>query len=102
MLTIARAQVNDQTRTLTTLQREPYKDLLLRFCAVITQERQDKNKIYSLHEPDVACISKRKEAKPYEYGNKSSIAKTADGLVVGAMAFEGKPRDGHTRADQPV
>lgn len=100
MRTIARAQVNDLTRKLTTVQREPYKDLLLRFCAVITQERHDKNKIYSLHEPDVACISKGKEGKPYEYGNKSSIAKTADGLVVGAMAFEGNPYDGHTLADQ--
>ena len=100
MRTIARAQVNDLTRKLTTVQREPYKDLLLRFCAVITQERKDKNKIYSLHEPDVACISKGKEGKPYEYGNKSSIAKTADGLVVGAMAFEGNPYDGHTLADQ--
>lgn len=100
MRTIARAQVNDLTRKLTAVQREPYKDLLLRFCAVITQERHDKNKIYSLHEPDVACISKGKEGKPYEYGNKSSIAKTADGLVVGAMAFEGNPYDGHTLADQ--
>ena len=96
MRTIARAQVNDLSRKLTPAQREPYKDLLLRFCAVITQERHDKNKIYSLHEPDVACISKGKEGKPYEYGNKSSIAKTADGLVVGALAFEGNPYDGHT------
>ena len=89
MRTIARAQVNDLARKLTPAQREPYKDLLLRFCAAITQERHDKNKIYSLHEPDVACISKGKEGKPYEYGNKSSIAKTADGLVVGAMALRG-------------
>jgi IS5 family transposase len=100
MRTIARAQVNDLTRKLTAVQREPYKNLLLRFCAVITQERQDKNKIYSLHEPDVACISKRKEGKPYEYGNKSSIAKTVDGLLVGAMAFEGNPYDGHKLGDQ--
>jgi len=100
MRTIARAQVNDLARKLTPAQREPYKDLLLRFCAAITQERHDKNKIYSLHEPDVACISKGKEGKPYEYGNKSSIAKTADGFVVGAMAFEGNPYDGHTLGDQ--
>jgi len=98
--TIARAQVNDLARKLTAAQREPYKDLLLRYCAVITQEKHDKNKIYSLHEPEVACISKGKEGKPYEFGNKSSIAKTADGLVVGAMAFEGNPYDGHTLEDQ--
>ncbi|MDD3945364.1 MAG: hypothetical protein PHS38_11700 [Bacteroidales bacterium] len=48
----------------------------------------------------MACISKGKEGKPYEYGNKSSIAKAADGLVVGEMAFEGNPYDGHTLRDQ--
>ncbi|MFY9115693.1 MAG: IS5 family transposase [Bacteroidales bacterium] len=94
--TIAKAQVNDLVRKLPPEQRKPYEELLLRFCAVITQERNDKNKIYSLHEPDVVCISKGKEGKPYEFGNKSSIAKTVCGLVVGAMAFEGNPYDGHT------
>jgi len=94
--TIAKAQVNDLVRKLPPEQRKPYEELLLHFCAVITQERNDKNKIYSLHEPDVVCISKGKEGKPYEFGNKSSIAKTACGLVVGAMAFEGNPYDGHT------
>ena len=41
---------------------------------VLTQQRNDTNKVYSIHEPDVLCIAKGKEHKPYEFGNKSSIA----------------------------
>jgi hypothetical protein len=44
-----------------------------------------KNKVYSLHEPEVQCIAKGKEAKPYEFGNKSSIAKTKSGAVIGHL-----------------
>jgi transposase, IS5 family len=48
---------------------------------VLLQKRDDTNKIYSIHEPDVpflagrqVCIAKGKEHKPYEFGNKSSFA----------------------------
>jgi hypothetical protein len=37
---------------------------------VLTQRREDKNKVYSIHEPEVLCISKGKEHKQYEFGNK--------------------------------
>ena len=32
---------------------------------VLKQKTKDKNKIYSLHEPDVYCIAKGKEHKKY-------------------------------------
>src|ERR1035438_9282145 len=32
------------------------------------QERHDKNKIYSVHEPEVQCIAKGKAGKQYEFG----------------------------------
>lgn len=41
---------------------------------MINQKRTVGNKIYSLHEPDVACIAKGKASKPYEFGSKVSIA----------------------------
>ena len=53
-------------------------------------------RVYSLHEPAVECISKGKEHKKYEFGNKSAIAKTGSGLIVSALAFQGNPYDGHT------
>jgi transposase, IS5 family len=43
---------------------------------VLHQKRDDKNKIYSLHEPQVSCISKGKEHKKYEFGSKASILLT--------------------------
>lgn len=72
------------------------KDLLI-FNLVLQQQRSDKNKIYSLHEPEVSCITKGKEAKKYEFGNKSSIVVTKHSrIIIGAMAFQGNPYDGHT------
>src|SRR5664280_2418414 len=68
---------------------------------VLTQQRDDSNKIYSIHEPEVLCIAKGKEHKPYEFGNKSSFAYTRkSGIIVGAMAVEGNVYDGHTLEPQ--
>jgi IS5 family transposase len=68
---------------------------------VLTQKRDDSNKVYSVHEPEVLCISKGKEHKPYEFGNKSSFAYTREsGIIVGAMAVEGNAYDGHTLEPQ--
>lgn len=68
---------------------------------VLSQKRSDKKKIYSIHEPDVECIAKGKEHKPYEFGNKSSFAYTRkSGIIVGALAFQGNPYDGHTLEPQ--
>ena len=67
----------------------------------LTQQRDDKNKVYSLHEPETLCISKEKEHKPYEFGNKSSFAYTRkSGIIVGAMAIEGNIYDGKTLEPQ--
>lgn len=67
------------------------------FKKVVAQKRNDKNKVYSLHEPDVNCISKGKEHKKYEFGNKVSITVTqTTGVIVGALSFTGNPYDGHT------
>jgi IS5 family transposase len=69
--------------------------------SVLTQKKDDKNKIYSLHEPEVLCIAKGKEHKPYEFGNKSSFAYTRkSGIIVGAMAIDGNAYDGHTLKPQ--
>ena len=94
--TIARAMVSDIARKMDAHQLSFYKKDLELFVRVINQERNDKEKVYSLHEPEVQCISKGKEHKKYEFGNKSAIAKTRSGLVVSALAFLGNPYDGHT------
>ena len=49
------------------------------FKKALAQKRNDRDKIYSLHEPHTKCISKGKEHKKYEFGNKASVAKTING-----------------------
>lgn len=69
---------------------------ILLFKQVLSQTRNSRKKIYSLHEPDVLCISKGKEHKKYEFGNKVSIVKTENtGVIIGAMGFR-NDFDGHT------
>lgn len=65
------------------------------FQQLLAQKRGSKNKIYSLHEPEVCCISKGKEHKKYEFGNKASFVKTDTGVIVGAIGFRNE-YDGHT------
>jgi IS5 family transposase len=43
---------------------------------LLKQQKADKNKLYSLHTPEVECISKGKAHKRYEFGVKASIATT--------------------------
>ena len=64
---------------------------------LLQQQRHDKNKLYSLHAPEVECIAKGKAHKKYEFGCKVGVATTSkDNFVVGAQAFHGNPYDGHT------
>ncbi len=79
-------------------------DLEIRFARLLglvvrllTQQPKDNNKLYSLHAPEVVCISKGKAHKRYEFGCKVGLAATnREGLFIAAMAFEGNPYDGHT------
>jgi IS5 family transposase len=95
--TLAGRQVRDIERKLTTEMLEKYKQEIELFKRVIAQKRFDSNKIYSLHEPDVACIAKGKSHKEYEFGSKVSFA-TLPGtnVVVGVVNFQGNPNDGKT------
>ena len=55
---------------------------------ILGQERGDKGKVYSVHEPEVKCYSKGKAHKKYEFGSKVSVAITAKKCwVVGIKAF---------------
>jgi IS5 family transposase len=74
-----------------------YKNALELYEEVLKQKKTDNNKIYSLHEPDVYCISKGKDHKKYEFGSKVSILVTKDsGIIVGALSLDTNLYDGHT------
>lgn len=67
------------------------------FRKVLSQTRQSKNKIYSLHEPEVSCIAKGKDHKKDEFGSKVSFAITkTTNVIVSVVTFKGNPYDGDT------
>ena len=67
---------------------------------ILAQEKDSKNKVYSVHEPQVECIAKGKANQRYEFGNKAGIVTSAkSNWILGALGFEGNPYDGHTLKD---
>ena len=75
-----------------------YDELLRIFETILSQRRNSRKKIYSIHEPEVQCVSKGKEHKKYEFGNKVSIIRSITGIILGAMSFRNE-YDGHTIED---
>ena len=64
---------------------------------LLSQEKTSKNKIYSIHAPEVECISKGKTHKKYEFGVKASFATTTkNNWIIGGLSIAGNPYDGHT------
>lgn len=72
-----------------------YDEQISIFTRVLNQKKHDKDKVYSIHEPEVQCISKGKEHKKYEFGNKVSVVRSLGGLILGALSFRNE-YDGHT------
>lgn len=64
---------------------------------VLSQKREDSDKIYSLHEPDVKCYSKGKEHKRFEFGSKASILIDQQScIIMGAFNFTQPLHDSRT------
>jgi IS5 family transposase len=79
------------------LQEDHYEEQLTLFEKVLNQKRNDKNKIYSLHELDVYCIAKGKAHKKYEYGNKVSVVTgLKTGVITSVKSYQGNPHDSKT------
>ena len=67
---------------------------------ILSQEKDSKNKVYSVHEPQVECIANGKTNQRYEFGNKAGLVTSAkSNWILGALGFEGNPYDGHTLKD---
>jgi IS5 family transposase len=76
-----------------------HQTILVLFKEVLAQKKTDSNKIYSLHEPHVQCISKGKEHKKYEFGSKVSIITTKEtGVIIGAINIKKNVHDSKTLA----
>jgi IS5 family transposase len=97
IFTIAGRLCRELMRKLSSAGLNRYKNTIALFERVLKQKKADINKIYSLHEPNVYCISKGKAHKKYEYGSKVSLLVTKEtGIIVGALSFDTNVYDGHT------
>lgn len=76
---------------------EPLRELFVLAERLLAQTRISKNKLYSVHAPEVECLAKGKAHKRYEFGCKVSVATTSkSNWIVGTHALHGNPYDGHT------
>ena len=91
--TIAGRLVRELERNLG--QNRQHDELLSIFKKILLQRRNSSHKIYSIHEPEVQCISKGTEQKKYEFGTTVSIIRSATGVILGASSFRNE-YDGHT------
>ena len=97
--TIANKMLRELDRKMSESQREVYKNDIELYKRVVNQQKDDKDKIYSLHKPFTKCIAKGKAHKAYEFGNKVGLitgGKTGRKIILGIQAFLENPFDGHT------
>jgi IS5 family transposase len=98
--TISARLLREIQRKMTLEQLEHYAQQMALHHRMLKQKRGDKNKLYSLHEPHIYCMSKGKAHQRYEFGTKVSITTTRDScIVIGALAFERNVFDAHTLPD---
>jgi len=97
--TIANTQLRDLEKKMTPDQEAAHQDTLDLYKRAVNQQKNDKNKIYSLHKPFTRCIAKGKAHKPYEFGNKVGLITTGNRgrkIITAVKAFLENPYDGHT------
>jgi IS5 family transposase len=100
MHTIAGRLIRELRRKLPDSQLPQYINRLDLYARVLDQKKWDKNKIYSLHEPHVACIAKGKVAKKFEFGSKVSVAMSKEeNMVLAVVNYTGNPNDSKTVED---
>ena len=95
--TLAGRQLRELERLLDKQSIDKYKEQLALFWKALLQQKQDKDKIYSLHKPFTNCIAKGKAHKQYEFGNKIGLMVNPNNLLVlGVESFNGNPHDSNT------
>ena len=95
--TIGKRVLRELERKLPSTVLKGYEDVFKIYLKALTQERTTKDKIYSLHEPQVACIAKGKSGKAYEFGRKVAVVRgRKTGIITSVKRFSGNPHDSRT------
>jgi IS5 family transposase len=95
--TIGKRVLRELERKLPESVLKDYREIFAIYLKALTQEKTTKNKIYSLHEPQVACIAKGKSGKNYEFGTKIAVVRgRKTGIISSVKRFSGNPHDSKT------
>jgi IS5 family transposase len=97
--TIANIQLRELERKMNEAQKKQYAEDFELYNRAVNQQKNDKDKVYSLHKSFTRCIAKGKPHKPYEFGNKVGLVTTGKKgkkIITAIKAFIENPFDGHT------
>jgi IS5 family transposase len=101
--TIAGSQVRELERKMDEYQKSYHKKEFEKYKKVISQQKHDTDKIYSLHKPFTKCIAMGKAHKQYEFGNKVGLITSGNHgknkkrkIILAIKGFLENPFDGHT------
>jgi IS5 family transposase len=95
--TIGNRVIRELERKLPESILKEYESEFVKYKKVLSQERKSKDKIYSLHEPQTACIAKGKAHKAYEFGTKVAVTRgRKTGIITSIKRFCGNPHDSKT------
>jgi IS5 family transposase len=97
--TIANKMLRELDRKMTEPQKTLYNNDIELYKRAVNQQKNDKDKLYSIHKPFTKCIAKGKAHKQYEFGNKVGLVtggKKGKKIILAIKAFLENPFDGHT------
>lgn len=95
--TIGSRVVRELERKLPEHLQKQYETEFSNYKKALSQQRNSKDKIYSLHEPQTACIAKGKAHKAYEFGSKVCVVRGRQtGVISSVKRFSGNPHDSKT------
>lgn len=97
--TIANIQLRELERKMNQAQKKRYAEDFKLYNRAVNQQKNDKDKVYSLHKSFTRCIAKGKPHKQYEFGNKVGLVTTGKKgkkIITAIKAFIDNPFDGHT------
>jgi transposase, IS5 family len=92
--TIGKRVVRELERKLPEHLQKQYETEFSNYKKALTQERNSKEKIYSLLESQAVCIVKGKAHKAYEFGTKVCVERGRQtGVITAIKRFSGNPHD---------
>jgi IS5 family transposase len=97
--TIANKMLRELDNKMTEIQKAYYENKLSLYKRAVNQQKNDTDKVYSLHKPFTKCIAKGKAHKQYEFGNKVGLitgGKKGMKIILAIKGFLENPFDGHT------